>query len=418
MNIATQDFVVKNQPIECISTLSHRMRLTIGKTPSDDDVFKGIVSPNGNLSAAIDVQPFVYDLVDSSGIDIAFTAKYADYNGMVENINIKMVKDVVQNATTHFTKSQLTLVNKNLTFDEWFKFNSRQNFGFFEQFWLNRKPTDTDWLAWSVGGRFYDDPFPHNFYTYGSAYDIGGGINNKSRRWKKSLMGAPIFLTLFHLNTTGGSYEISFNNVPSKESRVENYIGRIGNLSYNASSGSYRNYRLDKYLINEKLFSINIKQPNVRSTKRMIWYERVDASCLKGEAFQLYWINRRGGIDSQLMEGKSYKSNSIKRENFTVNKRKLSPEGYVGKSSDVLNRNILTTTKRSYALNSGIIDEYEYAGIEDLMYSPSVWIWNNNDKRMMPVRVVDTNYDFKNFNNDKAFNFSVQLEDELTTNIL
>ena len=60
-----------------------------------------------------------------------------------------------------------------------------------------------------------------------------------------------------------------------------------------------------------------------------------------------------------------------------------------------------------------MITEYQYQWLEDLFDSPKVYLYSASDGLVRSVKVSDDTMEFKTYENNKMFNFSIKVEDEI-----
>lgn len=411
IKITPPEFNVKNMPIEVASTRNAQLFLNIGTTSGANDLFKGTIDPlPTETSTSVDIQPFVYDLVNLNAIDLGFGYSNAVYLQPIANASKGLFISTKQGTTADFSLTVKYLVNKNLTFAEWFRYKDKLTFGAYKSYMDNKIASDIDW---TIDGavKCYDDVLPHNYYTYNRINDT-----DKTRRvWNKVLGTAPVFVSMFS------------NYVASKTITIKtySYADKLATAVLNTTFGTKTKtmpsgtMELFSTTINDSvpLFSYSFVLP-ASPEARVLYFERVPSSCFTETPYQIYWVNRRGGVDYQIMSGKAIKSKSTTKEKYSVSKRKYSGGAFIGTPSQSVDRVLLTNEKVKYSLNTGFLKESEYSYLEDLSNASQIWLYDDRTKSITAVSNTDSNFTFKNFRNDKMFTFTINLEEQIENIIL
>lgn len=145
-------------------------------------------------------------------------------------------------------------------------------------------------------------------------------------------------------------------------------------------------------------------------------YSLRDTCEYKGKVYQLYYLNRLGGIDWIIMGGNNIKSSSISPSQYKTNWRVGGSDNIEGNLSKQVNRRYNIASTYSYLLNSDIIEEDQYNALEELISSPSLWLYDAQTGDTIAVEVADTNFGYKQRRFDKMFNFQINVRKQLINN--
>lgn len=134
--------------------------------------------------------------------------------------------------------------------------------------------------------------------------------------------------------------------------------------------------------------------------------------CYYYNPFEIHWLNRWGGYDSFVFDGKSKHTTSNDKTLAKQKPKRISGSvlEYATHAEEVRPFHISTTDK--YELTSRLIKNYEVAGFEDLFSSPEVY-WRS-PYGFISVIINGRTYEHRDTQNGQVF--SVDLEMELNNN--
>lgn len=146
---------------------------------------------------------------------------------------------------------------------------------------------------------------------------------------------------------------------------------------------------------------------------RSIFIELIDPSCYRNEVYQLYWLNRRGGVDWIVLNGKSYNTKKVEKNTYQVNQRTYINDEFIGDLLTDTNPQYLSESYIEYNLNSDLLgSEYKY--LADIFSSSKLWLYSAQDESIRMVDVIDTNFLYKtNRNQNGTYNFTIILKDKI-----
>lgn len=244
-----------------------------------------------------------------------------------------------------------------------------------------------------------DDWVLNNFiYTFCDTYVT------TNRVWNKSLKGAPLFTIVSNTSQfVNNDIYFGYTTYRTKDSVDTRYSNdSVGNIKNTAVL-----YRIPE--VSTDYVSIDIYN-EIIDYNRSIYIELLNPNCIKGNAYQLYWENSRGGIDWIVMAGTNTKKIKVNKSTINYTKRKFSNSKFVGTSNSELYNNYNTEVESTIQLNSVFLDDDQYEYLEDLFYSKNVWLWDSKTGDIVKVKLVDTEYTHKKYFNDKISNITINVE--------
>jgi len=124
-------------------------------------------------------------------------------------------------------------------------------------------------------------------------------------------------------------------------------------------------------------------------------------------AYELHWLNRWGGFDSFVFDGKSDERTSIDKTFAKYATDRISGTTLSYTTSAQRTRAFNTSTSESYSLNSRLLYDFEVNGLEDLISSPEVYY--RAAEGFVSVNVVGNVYEHSRAENGKVFNLSLNM---------
>ena len=133
-----------------------------------------------------------------------------------------------------------------------------------------------------------------------------------------------------------------------------------------------------------------------------IRYNYTSTLCRANE-FIIYWINRYGGLEFKVVDGKTIKTSSTEKLNFESNERLIISGASINKNSIAFknsNQQNLVTDKYALSFNYNMTDD-EVNYMETLFSSPMVWIYDLTELLFIPVIVKDTDFNYNYYRLNK-----------------
>jgi hypothetical protein len=132
----------------------------------------------------------------------------------------------------------------------------------------------------------------------------------------------------------------------------------------------------------------------------------IDNSCTKYDSVRLHWLNNLGAFDSFTFLKVSRDKTNVERKQF----KKFQPLEYA--KTFRAKTNYYTKASDSITINSDYLTDSEYDGMKQLIESPIVMM-EINPYTYVPVNIIDTNYEFKKYVNDRRMS-NIELTIEYT----
>jgi hypothetical protein len=132
----------------------------------------------------------------------------------------------------------------------------------------------------------------------------------------------------------------------------------------------------------------------------------IDNSCTKYDSVRLHWLNNLGAFDSFTFMKVSRDKTNVERKQF----KKFQPLDYA--KTFRAKTNYYTKASDSITINSDYLTDSEYEGMKQLIESPIVMM-EVDSNTYVPVNIIDTNYEFKKYVNDRRMS-NIELTIEYT----
>lgn len=123
--------------------------------------------------------------------------------------------------------------------------------------------------------------------------------------------------------------------------------------------------------------------------------------------FELHWLNRWGGFDSFVFDGKSNQTTEINKTFAKYSPDRISGTSLNYSTSAQSTRAFRTGTSESYSLNSRLLKDFESIGLEDLISSPEVY-WKN-EAGFVSVNVNGRTYQHAKSENGLVYSLALDM---------
>tara|TARA_R110000803_G_scaffold139490_2_gene206128 strand:- start:96 stop:1343 length:1248 start_codon:yes stop_codon:yes gene_type:complete len=123
--------------------------------------------------------------------------------------------------------------------------------------------------------------------------------------------------------------------------------------------------------------------------------------------YELHWLNRWGGFDSFVFDGKSKQETQIDKTYAKYATDRVSGTSLNYSTSAQRTRAFNTSTSESYELNSRLLHDYEVKGLEDLVSSPEVYY--RSAEGFVSVNVNGSTYEHSRAENGQVFNLALTM---------
>jgi hypothetical protein len=158
---------------------------------------------------------------------------------------------------------------------------------------------------------------------------------------------------------------------------------------------------------NAKYFAVGLyDESTVEMCSNTYLYELDDCDT-NYTSYELHWLNRWGGFDSFVFDGKSNQNTDINKTFAKYATDRISGTTLSYTTSAQRTRAFHTGTSESYTLNSRLLDDFEVNGLEDLISSPEVY-WKSPEG-FVSANVEGKVYQHSKSENGKVFNLSLNM---------
>ena len=167
------------------------------------------------------------------------------------------------------------------------------------------------------------------------------------------------------------------------------------------------NWYLQPDFTDAKYYAISFSSASVSPFNSKQYLYEIDDCDTNYTPYELHWLNRWGGYDSFVFDGKSRESSNIKKTFAKYSPDRISGTSLQYTTSAQRTRAFDTSVNESYALNSRLLTDFESNGLEDLISSPEVY-WRSPDG-FVNVNVQGTTYERKRAENGKVFSLALTM---------
>lgn len=422
-NIVPQTFNPLNHPIEVATSFStgdSTMRLQVGTSTDTERYFSGIIYRRPNTSfIGADVQQYVKHLPNPIlGADLT-NPEFEIYN-LTEFCKTLTIRIRRTNNALLLNSNNISVTAQNLNHYELSKYRVNEPFGVYEYY----RETGTAPVTFKTAA-FKDDWVVNNYWSFERNFVDSTGINFTTKYHRENtiprLKNSPVFLTLFNQGTSSIEFDVRFRYYNAAGTVVTS-TAPINILIQPRSAYLFTGLNLfpeDSHLWTNSAFTIennDLLFSTISPAYRIARFKELDAcevSNNRQDAYQLYWLNRRGGIDHYPMSGRAEKIQNVSRDKYSIKRRELTNAGFIGGLEKQINLPYNTETLNEYRLNTSYVNDWQSRlYFDSLNESPYVWLWSDKDQKLYAVDVVGSQYNYKNFRNDGLINFSVVVRDQ------
>jgi hypothetical protein len=249
-------------------------------------------------------------------------------------------------------------------------------------------PTQLSRLVWLM----YDVSGSHQFIAYYTFYapDFSAAANNP--------YGADILNSNTYIaNVVNGFNVVSKNFDLDKLKTSSNYNFTSNQLTtINDTSVKYFSVYLTSALYSETVAYL---------------YEIDWNACSKYDSYEIHWLNHLGGWDSWVFDKRSDKQIITQRDWYTQPvTRRIVSDTIIHDSYARKKKQYYTEISERYTINSGILKDWEYDGLIDLLQSPKVY-WRHPDYGFIAINILEKEtIQVPRQVNEKAYNLNFVFE--------
>lgn len=202
---------------------------------------------------------------------------------------------------------------------------------------------------------------------------------------------SPLFITYLFVGKPSGDFEVA------------EYIGGLG-LPISVDPPTTEGYNC--YYV----------KPSTLSGRNIVQFKRNGNVEFKYDSsycaeYTLLYINLLGAIDTFLIEGNIYKTDSYSKSSYT--KSMIIDSNTVKQSGKIDYINEIST---SYSFSTGYLSDSESETFaRHLLPSQTVWLYKNSSAEMIPVNITNSSAEYKKFLNGKSMvSYTVELSETKT----
>jgi len=158
---------------------------------------------------------------------------------------------------------------------------------------------------------------------------------------------------------------------------------------------------------NAKYFAVGIYGEFLTAMVSNSYLYELDECSTSYTSYELHWLNRWGGFDSFVFDGKSERNTDVSKTYAKHAADRVSGSSLSYTTSAQRTRSFNTSTSESYSLNSRLLYDYEVKGLEDLITSPEVYY--RSEDGFVSVNVAGNTYKHSRAEDGKVFNLSLEM---------
>ena len=221
-------------------------------------------------------------------------------------------------------------------------------------------------------------------------------------------------------------FQIQFLQVPAVTSEPIQWAAfdkdlnfvRFTHLTYTASAKSYLTMDAGRQEIGAnnwgsglnwstiKYYALYINHAYSAPYSKVYLYELDDCDT-NYTPYELHWLNRWGGFDSFVFDGKSNQTTDINKTFAKYSPDRINGTSLSYSTSAQRTRAFNTATSESYSLNSRLLKDFEVKGLEDLISSPEVY-WRS-EAGFVSANVSGRTYQHAKSENGLVFSLALDM---------
>lgn len=148
-------------------------------------------------------------------------------------------------------------------------------------------------------------------------------------------------------------------------------------------------------MTNVKYYALTIFETQDQDKEMKSILFEVDSCTTNYTPYELHWLNRKGGYDSMVFDGKSTETIDITKSFAKYANSDISGTSLDYKTSKQRTRAFHTGIKTQYKVNSRLLKDFEMVGMQDLYTSPEVY-W------LSPDGFINVNTEMKTYERMKS----------------
>ena len=156
-----------------------------------------------------------------------------------------------------------------------------------------------------------------------------------------------------------------------------------------------------------KYYAVAIYDESTTELASNTYLYQLDECDTEYTSYELHWLNRWGGFDSFVFDGKSNQTTEINKTFAKYSPDRISGTSLNYSTSAQRTRAFHTGTTESYSLNSRLLKDFEINGLEDLVSSPEVY-WKN-EAGFVNVNVRGNTFEHMKSENGLVFSLALEM---------
>ena len=156
-----------------------------------------------------------------------------------------------------------------------------------------------------------------------------------------------------------------------------------------------------------KYYAIAIYDESTTELASFAYLYELDDCNINYTGYELHWLNRWGGFDSFVFDGKSNQTTEVNKTfaKYAADRINGTSLNYSTYAQNM--RAFHTGTSESYSLNSRLLKDFEVSGLEDLVSSPEVY-WKS-EAGFVSVNVKGNVYQHSKSENGLVFSLALDM---------
>ena len=157
-------------------------------------------------------------------------------------------------------------------------------------------------------------------------------------------------------------------------------VDNVGDYALDVGAAQLASHTWDDTVVmtNVKYYVLTIFETNDQDQEMKSILFEVDSCDTNYTSYELHWLNRKGGYDSMVFDGKSTERTNINKSFAKFANSNISGTSLNYKTSNQRTRAFHTGLKTEYKINSRLLNDFEMLGIQDLYTSPEIY-WLSPD---------------------------------------
>ena len=158
---------------------------------------------------------------------------------------------------------------------------------------------------------------------------------------------------------------------------------------------------------NAKYYAIGIVDDATSELASYCYLYELDECDTNYTPYELHWLNRWGGFDSFVFDGKSNQTTQVNKTFAKYSPDRISGTSLNYSTSAQRTRAFNTATSEIYSLNSRLLQDFEVSGLEDLVTSPEVY-WRS-EAGFVSVNVSGNTYQHAKSENGLVYSLALDM---------